>query len=321
MITDEIQQKIAVSDHYDPKHILNTAPTKIIPFSLLQEAEGRGIDSEKLQSLGMPIYFYRTQITIHGIPEGNIDLVYGYKSIIRNLNGSIGVKYSAIDAFKKMRLSKYLKEYSWSTHRNSTEFYFVLYSAFQQNIESLIPAIKDFMVIYNRIDRNLFYGQIVLNTYYSNIFGYYAALILRIGAINSTNVIPLVECITGDSIVEIESKIRQKEEDEIKASLAMQAEMEARQEQRKALVHKIIQMYADKWINSPTSGVYIQVAPDYNLNIIYRKVEFKKRANTLYRRVGSLASSIEEARDTSLSYAKWKKYAASSYKVLPYDTK
>ena len=58
---------------------------------------------EALQDIGVPVLRYSTQITIHGlIPAFNdAKRVGGYRNLIRNGNGSVGVKYGAIDAAKK----------------------------------------------------------------------------------------------------------------------------------------------------------------------------------------------------------------------------
>ncbi len=62
----------------------------------------KGVTIEKLASINVPVFAYQTQITIHGtLPDLQNNYVQNYKSIIKNQNGSIGVKYNAIDAEKK----------------------------------------------------------------------------------------------------------------------------------------------------------------------------------------------------------------------------
>lgn len=66
-----------------------------------REIEG-GIDIETLEKINVPVYKYGTQITIHGqLPDVKNDRALGYKAIFKNQNGSIGVKYVAIDGRKK----------------------------------------------------------------------------------------------------------------------------------------------------------------------------------------------------------------------------
>jgi hypothetical protein len=66
-----------------------------------------GVTLERLQSLNVPVFRYHTQITIHGqLPDFDTSIKQnGYKSVFRNGNGSIGVRYVAIDAEKKRTLT------------------------------------------------------------------------------------------------------------------------------------------------------------------------------------------------------------------------
>lgn len=61
-----------------------------------------GVDIETLEKINVPVFRYQTQITIHGkLPGLSNYRVMGYKSLFENANGSIGVKYVAIDGKKK----------------------------------------------------------------------------------------------------------------------------------------------------------------------------------------------------------------------------
>jgi len=73
-----------------------------------KDIEEGNITLEQLQNLNVPIYLYNGQITIHGtLPDvdAGIDKL-GYKSIFRNGNGTLGVRYAAIDSAKKQELKK-----------------------------------------------------------------------------------------------------------------------------------------------------------------------------------------------------------------------
>lgn len=62
-----------------------------------------GVTLERLTALNVPVFRYYTQVTIHGtLPDFNPEAKQnGYKAIFRNGNGSLGVRYVAIDAEKK----------------------------------------------------------------------------------------------------------------------------------------------------------------------------------------------------------------------------
>lgn len=83
-----------------------------------------GVTIERLESLNVPVFKYTTQITIHGkLPEfSDTARPGGYNSIVRNQNGSIGVRYVALDGEKKQRIvrvSRLSEKREWNAHINS----------------------------------------------------------------------------------------------------------------------------------------------------------------------------------------------------------
>jgi len=86
------------------RRVLNTAPNKSAGISIEQIIEG--VTIETLEALAVPVYQYGGQITIHGLfPDLPANLrVGGYKSVFKNKNQSLGVKYGAIDSEKKRLL-------------------------------------------------------------------------------------------------------------------------------------------------------------------------------------------------------------------------
>lgn len=86
------------------RRVTNTAPDAnpgITPAEL-----SAGVTLEKLQSLKVPVYAYQTQVTIHGTFIEVSPLVAGYHLLTRNGNGTLGVRYAAIDGGKKKTLAE-----------------------------------------------------------------------------------------------------------------------------------------------------------------------------------------------------------------------
>lgn len=112
-------------ESFDTRKGNNRAPNKIIPASIVDEISNNGITSERIDKLNVPVYKYKTQITLHGkFPEEINERLFGYKYLILNQNKSLGVKYNAIDIAKKDKIYFYLKESrGWRVIKNSTEFY------------------------------------------------------------------------------------------------------------------------------------------------------------------------------------------------------
>lgn len=94
---------------YDTRKSLNRAES-VIPSDILTEIEDKGLSIERLNHLSkinnLPVFYYLGQVTIHGIWDDLKGSAYigGYKSLVRNGNGSLGVRYNAIDDEKVDRL-------------------------------------------------------------------------------------------------------------------------------------------------------------------------------------------------------------------------
>lgn len=101
MKTNDFFDKFECKKDDKARRVLNVAPDK--PANVTADALENGMTLEALQGIGVPVLRYSTQITIHGlIPAFNdTKRVGGYRNLIRNGNGSVGVKYGAIDAAKK----------------------------------------------------------------------------------------------------------------------------------------------------------------------------------------------------------------------------
>jgi hypothetical protein len=106
----------------------NVAPGYTLPFTAASlEA---GVTLETLLSLPVPVFAYATQLTIHGrLPEMEkpIGKSGGYKNLIPNKNGTLGVLWSAVDAGKKTSLVEALRfhnrdhrDHPWSANVSST---------------------------------------------------------------------------------------------------------------------------------------------------------------------------------------------------------
>lgn len=135
----EIIEKLKKSESgIDTKHILNVS-NQVVSQDIIDQIESGGITTELLESYPHQIFYYKTQITLHGIFNINQQLrIGGYKNIIQNKNQSLGIKYSAIDILKKKRIIEILRleKSSWQFELNSQEFYlFKIYTFSEQNLE------------------------------------------------------------------------------------------------------------------------------------------------------------------------------------------
>ena len=105
-LKEVLEKKDMVRD-VKARRVANAAPGMVCGITA-EEIEKNGVTIEKLESLSVPVFQYGGQVTIHGVfPDtvGNMK-VAGYRSVFKNGNGSLGVRYAAIDAAKKTRLSR-----------------------------------------------------------------------------------------------------------------------------------------------------------------------------------------------------------------------
>lgn len=186
---------------YDQRHKLN-ACNRSFPSDLLRQLED-GCTIETLEKIAssFPIFKYRTQITIHGhFPELENSRVGYCKNLFKNENGSLGVRYSAIDAEKKERLANILK-YTW--YSNTTSSSFTLKKGKRVERNELEGTVEAFRKEAERINRNLFVGSVGVTV--APLWGmYHVTLVVTILYFYEKNFTALVENLSGMTITELE---------------------------------------------------------------------------------------------------------------------
>lgn len=219
------------SGNYDSKNITNKCD-KVIPNHILEKLEEQGATFELLQTLGVPVFKYRTQITIHGLfPHLQSTRHFGYVNIFQNKNQSIGVKYNAVDRVKKEKIFRILsKLYNWRISDNSTG-YFAYFSSkgftTKDEYKELLPTFQE---IKEKIDKDkLFYGGCHIGLEPS--FGwFYLFVSLNLGVIPEENIPQFILNVTGKTIEENEQLIAQKEQAEKEKRQKEQSDWDAEQQ-------------------------------------------------------------------------------------------
>lgn len=113
---------------FDTRKKLNRSKRKISE-NIISEIEDKGLDIERLESLKLPYFVYQGQITLHGdFKDLSPNRLFGYKNILLNKNGSVGIKYNAIDYSKKSEIRKYASLSKWNVQINSTGFTMTYYT-------------------------------------------------------------------------------------------------------------------------------------------------------------------------------------------------
>lgn len=166
-----------------------------IPIDMIDRLEAGTVNSEDIDDLAgsYPIYRYKTCLTIHGRwPDIARTSIGSYKNVIQNENGSVEVRWTAIDLDKKHRIAKALKaagseiEYK----ENSTATYFSQWKVIRtkEQWEETVEAMRETAHRVNSIDQANIRVRIVR---YTGWMGLALELIVEALAIPENAVVPL----------------------------------------------------------------------------------------------------------------------------------
>lgn len=198
------------SKNIDAKCILNRS-TKIIEKSILETIESEGATTEVLEKLGVPVFKYGTQITIHGLfPELMVNYLGGYKNLFQNKNKSIGVKWVAVDYSKKVKIYNTCKDFAnWRISKDSTGINLYKNSKTFTNKEEYKLILSEMQNELEKIDKSLFYGLTGVNLY--QLYGsYFLESYISIGSVKETNVNKVIESICQSDINTINTFVEAK---------------------------------------------------------------------------------------------------------------
>lgn len=219
----ETLESIRVCDDDKARRILNVSTERA---NIGADEIERGVTIERLANIGVPVFRYATQVTIHGtIPDFAPEArPMGYKAIFRNQNGSLGVKYIAIDGTKKKLLVQACQL------ADKPQFHASLNS---QGLE----------LVYSTIDREqalaafrAFPKELIIGGLYAarGIYGEYF-VVADIGAIEERNVWPLIGRLYGfDSQADLDAEQSRQDTQRAADRAKWEAEQAIRDAQRQA---------------------------------------------------------------------------------------
>ena len=260
---------------FDHKNILNRL-NKPIDQNILNQIES-GITIEQidiLTSQNIPIFKYKTQITIHGIfSELQNNYSFGYKNIFQNKNKSIGIKYNAIDEEKRQRIAKRLQILGFHYHRNSQETCFdKMDHIILENFDSLKTS---YLELKNKIDTTLFFGY--CNIFIGESFGCkYLCFVLFINAIYENNIELLLNGMGATiELLELEETKKQIREAEYLKELEndrkKRIEAQNKSNESKKDQIELLQTY-QRIEKTNLPGMYIVRNFDYENNLIFKVI-------------------------------------------------
>jgi hypothetical protein len=258
----------------------------VVSSEILQSIEN-GCPIEVLEGLNLPIFYYNTQITIHGyFPELHTSNIGYYKNIFQNANKSIGIRYSAIDWNKKIVIRDAVRlntENEWKCGYNSSEFY--VYKAKQVNSENeLLEVVSSYKKDLTKFNKDVVFGN--YQVFVSSVYGQtYVVLKVEINAIYQNRLYEFVALVSEyKSQVEFENAKKVKEANDKLESDKRHQEYEIKRQKecevKKAKYDSLVAtLNLTKEIKS--GGLYISHTNDYNICV------FKVDGDKVWRYVES----------------------------------
>lgn len=174
----------------------------------LESGEATSADIVSLQNL-VPVFSYKTCVTIHGLlPDIQRQRIGGYKNICQNKNGSLEIRYSAIDYTAKKAIADILRigaGNGWHVQENSTNgIYFERPQTFD-NKAAALSALAAARLDAENINPPGMLAKV--SVYGFAIWGrYYVALTVYPLSITGEPV-PIAAALTGQTVADLAEKV------------------------------------------------------------------------------------------------------------------
>lgn len=198
----------------------------VIPIEVIESLEKGEFTHETLTDLvkRFPVFRYRSCITVHGSwPMVEVTRIGGYRNVIQNKNGSVEVRYTAIDVEKFHRIADLIYQQSkFRLHSDSNGRKFQIAQRVTKETYKELGA--QFNVLAAKFKGLDIYGNV--SVYLAqDFFGLFLVLDVVPLAIPESQVNTLTELLTGKPIAELNSLLAERKEVE-------RIENEAREKER-----------------------------------------------------------------------------------------
>jgi len=213
---------------------------KIVSKEILDQIEN-GITIEQLNNIDLPVFKYKTQITIHGqFDELTQSRIHGYKWIFQNKNKSIGVKWNAIDFNKKKLIYSVMKHIGYTISLTSNNYY--AFKIVTYNSDNLKKLKED----YDAIDDSLYIGN--KNLYVANsIFGKVIILEIRVKSIKEKDIWNFIKKSFDISQSEWQTIVKEKEKADAELRLKWKMDREIEKEKEKTQLEDKIKEFSKEY--------------------------------------------------------------------------
>jgi hypothetical protein len=272
----KIEKVFSTSENFDKKNKINRSSKKVNQSTL--DAIENGITIEQLETLckGIPIYKYKTQITIHGLfPELQNSYINRYKCLIQNKNLSIGVRYQAIDSAKKSLIREYASHAGYACHYNSVENYIYLSVAINDK-QDYAEKLIEYKKLEKGLSDSLFYGYKQVYLAKIPFIGNFLVFRVDLYAIYEANIPAFIQAITGKTVVELDAEIDLKYKKLEESNKRYEAKRKNEHEQSKAKLQVEIENL------KKTGQVLTEYPKTGNFTLFYLKMNYKNEPEKHY---------------------------------------
>jgi DNA-binding transcriptional MerR regulator len=285
MFTD-IQQifESIYSGRYSTPKKLNRSTHKL-DSEYIEAIESGQITSEIINKIPLPIFVYKTCITIHGnLPDIERQRIGGYKNIIQNANGSLEIRYSAIDYNIKKQLGVLLQGIYSSQQTSATGIFFTKSDRTENKAEA-IEILNKRREEAKKISVDGFRCKVVVSGYcYFGMFYIYTNIY---PLLIEKDVLFIASHLTGRTIKELQDILQDKEEKERQYLIeinerSQKAAATAQQQQHEQQIKEaeLSKQYRESILGV---GTFITTQRNINGTVSYKVLQIEKAAFGRYK--------------------------------------
>jgi len=292
MFTDnkQIFETIYTGSFNTPKK-LNRSTHKLAS-EFIEAIEAGEITSQLITKIPLPIFIYKTCITIHGnLPDIERQRIGGYKNIIQNANGSLEIRYSAIDYNIKKELATLLTGVYSRQQTSSTGIYFEKSDRTADKAEA-IEILNKRREEAKKINFDGFRCKVVVSGYC--YFGMYYIFTAIYPLLIEKGIYDIASHLTGKSVIQLQQEeaerqqqVREREEGRLRAVQAA----DKQKQQQQVIEAELSKQYREATLST---GTFITTQRNLNGSVSYKVLQIEKASFGRYKYKYQIMDTVKQ---------------------------
>ena len=281
MFTDnkQIFETIYTGSYNTPKKLNRS--TQKLATEFIEAIESGEITSQLITKIPLPIFIYKTCITIHGnLPDIERQRIGGYKNIIQNANGSLEIRYSAIDYNIKKELSILLTGVYSRQETSSTGIYFEKSERTTDKAEA-IELLNKRRAEAKNISFDGFRCKVVVSGYC--YFGMYYIFTAIYPLLIEKGILEIAMHLTGKTREQLQQEQEQRQQQADKHEQSRQQSLQRAEQQKQQ--QQVIEAELSKQYREATlsTGTFITTQRNLNGSVSYKVLQIEKASFGRYK--------------------------------------